>query len=172
MLKFKTKKLLSLGIMIGTMFILGYFCIVSAEVKIGSAAPEFTLKDYNEEEIHSKDFKGKVTIVNIALKHSSDTSEEWHLTLEKKYEGKPVVIMTMVNLFNKPFFVTDIMLKGKLSNDYTIAVYKDYEGKITEALGVPHDTTGLVVIDKEWRMQGYYEESGPEIYEVIDNCLK
>ena len=64
------------------------------------------------------------------------------------------------------------MVKAYLSNDYKIAVYKDNGGKITQALGVPDDTIGIVVIDTKWHIQGYQTKLTPEIYLTIDNFLK
>jgi len=144
-----------------------------AEPKIGSAAPSFELKSTEGNMVNSKDLMGKVVVIFFGTRTVSDYVNDLHMELEEKYKGKAVAVFTVA--INPPSFFTDGMLKmasktpmlidrgGKMSYSFDVA-YDD---------GEPHRDLTVILLDKEWKIKGVYQDDIPDKFSsIIDACLK
>ncbi len=105
----------------------------TADVRIGTAAPDFTLRDMNGDPVTLSSLRGKVVLVNFwatwcpPCRAEKPTMERLHHV----FEGQDFVILA-VNTENDPMAVREYLGRNPLS----FPVLLDNEGRVQNLYGV------------------------------------
>jgi peroxiredoxin len=134
-------------------------------IEVGAEAPDFTLKNQNNQEIHLADYRGRKTVLLIfyPLAFSGVCSGELHELQDNldAYAADDVVILTVS---------VDSVYSHKVWADrdgFTFDLLADFwpHGGVARAYGVFNDTAGFAnrgtfIVDKAGIVR-YAEENGP-----------
>jgi len=127
-------------------------------LKVGSLAPEWTLKDANNKAYKLADFEGRILVLLGSDKKGDEENEVWGGKLAEKYNNQ-IAIVGLADLRGVPFF-----LKGRMKSNfrnrrdtpsakYGVPILLDWKGDVPKSYGFFQVVSNQVVIDAEGIVQ-------------------
>jgi hypothetical protein len=150
---FWLKNLLIFGLIFGSVF-----ASVADEkkdpLKVGSLAPEWTLKDAKDKAYKLTDFENRILVILGSDKTGDEENEVWGGKLAEKYSDQ-IAIVGLADLRGVPFF-----WKGRVKSSfrnrrdtpsakYGVPILLDWKGDVPKSYGFKPEVSNQVVIDAE-----------------------
>ena len=150
----------------------------------GTPAPDFTLKDQNDQEIRLSQFRGKNVLLFGFDKDSVDNGGTWlNLFLERYTER--LCILPIANGSSMPF-ASRLFLKGKVKAELQDAAKEfnlssfllDWTGDVSRQYGMALKMPTIVVIDRAGHIRlvqplpQLTEEEVRGVFDLIDRQIK
>ena len=147
----RAKKIISVAMLL----LLFVPSLSAASAPLGSAAPDFHLKDQFNNEFRLSDVAGETVLIVCGDREGSKYMNPWGIAVRQKYpSGKsaPVRIVSIANLRGVPAFIRPLVkqtfLKPGPDSKPTPPVLLDWEGQFARLYGFQSQLANVYLIDR------------------------
>ncbi|MCU0651934.1 MAG: hypothetical protein MUC39_03220 [Candidatus Omnitrophica bacterium] len=156
----RRKPLIFIALFLLVLFLLPIFTFANDSL-IGSVAPAFKVISGKKEVLASDDIKGKVAVLFYEAKSAIEQNRKLKTSLNVFYEGQPdsvkkdIVRIGVINC--QGVFFRGAWEKGLRDNSLKegIAIYGDWDGKMSAGYHIKEDTSNVIVIDRKGIIRYY-----------------
>ncbi|AFS77170.1 alkyl hydroperoxide reductase/ thiol specific antioxidant/ mal allergen [Gottschalkia acidurici 9a] len=144
----------------------------SNDIVVGEAAPNFTLKDLDGNDVSLKDYRDKIVLINFWATTCGYCREEMPYLQKISSENEDLVVLSVDVMEDKP-----TVNKFIKENGYTFPVLLDEDGKVASTYLVSGFPTAYF-IDKDGTLLGRkvgfmdYDQMNSILKDIRENTLK
>jgi cytochrome oxidase Cu insertion factor (SCO1/SenC/PrrC family) len=124
----------------------------AAEAPIGSAAPDFTIKDQYDQEVQLSSQRGKAVLLIYGDNLGSDYMGAWARSVRESAAASSVTVTRIANLRALPAllrsYVKRQFLKTNAEGKPNSPVLLDWDGAVAKTYGFTEDLTNVYLIDE------------------------
>jgi len=123
-------------------------------LKPGIQAPDFTLKDADENSYSLSEMRGKTIVLLIGTREAQKEGDKWILAIDKDYKQyQNLTYYLIADLRGLPFFVTKGMVKwGVRRENLPFKTLLDWDGKTAERYKAKKGLPNLFIIDRNGKL--------------------
>lgn len=119
-------------------------------IQVGVKAPSFTISDYNEALLDSKQFTGKKVVLLFGGRKESGDQADLKMALDKAFPDKKEVMIVSIGIVRAPGFIPRGLIKNGFKKETKgVQTFCDWSGQIAKLYGAPDSPITVIFINKD-----------------------
>ena len=137
--------------------LIAMFCmtaIAQEELKIGTDAPNFRLKNAEDKNYNLKKMKGNVVILIMGNRETRKETDKWAQAIKKDYaKNKKLKVFMIADMRSVPWFIPKGFIKGWLKKDKPpVKLLLDWNGKAHAAYKTKKKKANVFIISQKGKI--------------------